>query len=192
MKSKVVFPVWAVCMSLFLFVAELWAAPVDLREFTADPSTDVYVAVDGAWATIYEDDDSGVNPVSLHKDDFPIPAQAVSFSFDYQLVVPSGNKDYFDFYIGDASEPAYTSGGLGEFTVSGHFIYDLSGFADPTVPVIFHLMSDWDDQDFDSYVTISNVQVTCIPIPNALLLLGSGLLGLEALRRRFTNRHMER
>jgi hypothetical protein len=194
MKSKIVIPLFLMSLSLFFPAGDLAASPVDLGTFTAN-SLKVSVSPDGSWARIPEDWDGLLNPMSLENDAFSIPDQAASFSFDYELFVAAGNKDYFDFYLGDPSEPVFEMGGRGEFLASGHFVYDLSGLAGPTtVPVIFHLMSDWPSEDggTGSLVEISNVRVSVIPIPNALLLLGSGLLGLEVVRRKFTGRNMGR
>lgn len=187
MKTNRLFPA---CVAVFLFLCagDLYAYPVDFKDFTATPSTDVSFSAGWFSAIISEDNDTGLNPVSLRNDALPIPAQAARFSFDYVLEVPGENKDFFDFYIGDLSERAFESGGRGPFTVSGHFSYDLTEFSGATLPVLFHLMSDWEDAGFGSQVTISQVQVSAIPVPSALLLLASGLLGLAGARRKFPDR----
>jgi hypothetical protein len=190
MKSRS-FLITTVCgFALFFFAGDLSASPVDLSTFEANPIDEVLFFDGGFSATIYEDSRAGgANPVSLGHWNFEIPAQAISFSFDYDLHVAGGNTDFFDFYIGNASEPVFEAGGSGAFTASGSFDFDLvaANFAGSSVPIIFDLMSDWEDAEFSSYVTISNVEVKMIPIPATLLLLGSGLLGIWGLSNRKQN-----
>jgi len=187
MKSKG-FLITIVCgAALFFCAGGLFAAPVELSAFQANPEDAVLFFDQGFSATISEDSGMGrANPVSLEHWGFQIPVQAISFSFDYDLHVAGGNTDFFDFYIGNASEPVFEAGGSGAFTASGSFDFDLvaANLAGSSVPVVFDLMSDWGDADFSSYVTISNVEVKMIPIPATLLLLGSGLLGIWGLLTR--------
>ena len=187
MKLKGFFTTVFCGVALFFCTGNGFAAPIDLSTFDANPESAVRFFDLGYSATLYEDSGAGrINPVSLAYWDFEIPLQALSLSFDYDLHVAGGNTDFFDFYIGNASEPVFEAGGSGAFTASGSFNYDLvsAGLAGASVPIIFDLMSDWDDTDFSSYVTISNVEITVIPIPGTLLLLVSGLMGIWGLSNR--------
>jgi len=190
MKTKS-FLITIVCgTALFFCTGNLSAAPVDLSTFAANPIGDVLFFDGGFSATISEDSSvSRANPVSLGHWNFDIPTGAISFNFDYDLHVAGGNTDFFDFYIGNASEPVFEAGGSGAFTASGSFDFDLvaANLGGSSVPIIFDLMSDWGDADFSSYVTLSNVEVKMIPIPATFLLLVSGLLGIWGLLARKQN-----
>jgi hypothetical protein len=168
----------------FLSLGLLWpfaaqAAYIDLATFTAEPGSAVSISPGGSSATIYEA--GSLSPVTLKNENVVIPSNAGVLRFDYELVVASNNKDYFDFYIQDESAPAFEMGGKGAFGTFGTYRVDLAGLAGGTVPIIFHLMSDWDDMGDDSYVTISDLQILPIPLPGTLVLLGSGILSLLGL-----------
>jgi hypothetical protein len=187
MKTKRILTFVSAGFVLAFLGSDLVASPIDLSTFSAYPESAVFFIDEGFSATISEDAGAGrLNPVSLENGSLQIPEDALSLVFDYVFHVAGGNRDFFDFYIGDLSKPRFEAGGSGQFTDSGHFAYDLSGLSGSTVPVVFHLMSDWDDEDFSSHVTISNVYISRIPIPGALLLLASGLLSIIGLRRKIS------
>ena len=170
---------------LFFCAGYLFAASVHLVDMTATPASAVVFSEDGLSATLYEDtSQNGLGPVSLENPDYPIPAEALSLSFDYNFHIAAGGRDFFDFYIGNTSEPVFELGGQGPSTASDHFVHDLAGLTGMTVPIVFDLIPDWGDQDFNSYITISNVEVSLVPIPAALLLLGTGILVLLGLKGR--------
>jgi hypothetical protein len=187
MRTKSILTIVSVGLTLIFFSGNLVASPVDLSTFTAYPESAVLFFDEGFSATISEDGGDGrVNPVSLENSSFQIPEDALSLVFDYNFHVAGGNRDFFDFYIGDLTKPIFEAGGSGQFTDSGHFAYDFSGLAGSTVPVVFHLMSDWGDEDFNSHVTISNVYISRITIPGTLLLLAGGFLSMIGLRRKIS------
>lgn len=161
------------------------AVPIDLNAFQPNTPGLVVVRADGGSATLHEDVIPA--PVSLENYSFLIPGDAVSISFDYQLVVPQWNEDYFDFFIYDMITPAFETGGL-EGTYSGSIVHDVRGLRDVNVYMAFQIYQGWDDGAYESYVTISNVEVNEIsqpvPEPSTLLLIGAGLLGFIGIRRR--------
>lgn len=184
----------AILGSAFLFVCpqDLGASTLDFNLFTPNPPHAIFIDPDGLYAIIEEDPgDGGMNPVTLEYETLAIPPTAVSLDFDYDLYVARHGNDYFDFYIGGVSEPAFEAGGIGEFTAGGHFSYDLSDMAGSTVPVVFHLMSGWGDGDFTSQVTISNVKVSVIPLPGTIWLLGGALIGIMGYRKRRRATHVQ-
>jgi hypothetical protein len=169
-------------VALFVCAGDLSAAPVVLGGFTPDPASAVDFSPDGLSATLKEDQIQG--PVSLEDLSYVFPAGASTLSFDYDFHVAAGGRDFFDFYIGSAAEPVFEIRGIAPLVTSGSFMCDVSALAGMTAPIVFDLMPDWDDDDFNSFITISNVQISCIPIPGTLWLLGSGLLSIIGLIRK--------
>lgn len=183
MKS-ICFSVVLLCSMISFFgTREVLAFPLDLNTFTPNPTSAVSIASDGYSATFYEDLVTLTNPVSLETVLF-IPLDALSISFDYALTVAQDNEDYFDFYLFDTTTPVFETGGF-ENSDSGSLVYDVTSFQGGTVPIIFHLMSGWNnDAGFESYLTVSNVVMTPVPEPATLILIGSGVLTLLGLNRR--------
>lgn len=175
----------AALVFIFGFCAtNVFAIPVDLSTFDLIDST---VTVSGSSATIEED--PWLAPVTLLDYDLPIPADAMSLTFDYELVVAPYNEDYFDFYFGDLSAFSDSFGGYNN-NATENLIYtgmigkDLTGFAGSTLPLAFALNWGWNDSGYDSVLTISNVEINPIPEPATLLLLGTGLIGLARMRKK--------
>jgi hypothetical protein len=182
-------------LSIFVIVLLLFctnpnesqAIPVDLSNWIADGP--VVISNGGYTATFTEDPD--ISPVTL-RTLLSIPTGAVSFSFDYELIVAADNDDYIDFYFEDLTIYQFTDGGYFSTTetttLSGSHSVNLSSYINTNVNIIFGLDWDWDDWGFDSTLTINNVDMATttspIPEPGTLMLLGLGLAGLAGLGRR--------
>ena len=187
MKSKSLCIALICSLMLLLDARCIYAIVLDLNDFTPYPPEAISITPDGFAATIYEDET--IAPVSLANWSLDIPADAVALSFDFLLEVADNNEDYLDFYIGPSlSFPSFEVGG-GPGSYSGSYIYDLTGFQGSTVSVLFDLMFGWEDRGFESHLTVSNVNITPVPEPGTITLLGIALLGLLAYGRRKLNRH---
>lgn len=163
----------------------VFAIPVDLSSFDIIDDTVTVFGPDNSSVTITE----YWVPDTLLDYDLPVPADAMSLTFDYQLVVAPDNEDYFDFYFGDLSGPSDWFGGHNS-SATENLIYaetitkDLTGFAGSTLPLAFALNYGWSDCGYDSVLTISNVQINPIPEPATLLLVSAGLIGMARIRKK--------
>lgn len=83
-----------------------------------------------------------------------------------------------DFFAANGSLVHHTVQGL----ISGYNVYSFSGFG------TFAGLSIYDDNDSAGlrFQNFSYNSVPSVPLPSALLLLGPGLAGLAAIKRRFT------
>lgn len=199
---------WVIAVSgLFLFFSpQVHAIPVDLSKFDLIDENDIsFFGTDNSSALIREDtdpaapNDPSLGPVSLLDYDLSIPLNALSLSFDYELVIAPYNEDYFDFYFGDLSAPSdwfggYNDSGTEDLTFAGTISLDLIPYGGSAQPIVFALNYGWYD-GYDNYgnpagdmyaskLTISNVALNPVPEPATLLLLGSGLLGIIGFRKK--------
>jgi hypothetical protein len=177
-----------VCFLLctFLLIGKAQALPVNLSSFdVVDPTVTVF-GPDQSSATILEDP-TIFGPVGLWETGLPIPSDATSLTFSYELQVRTGNEDYFDFYFGDLLGPIEWYGGF-EDIYSGSITKRLTGFAGGVLPIAFALNYGWNDFGLDSVLTIENVTINQgqVSEPSALLLMSMGLLLLPGLSRRQT------
>lgn len=184
MKIKYLFTIIIFCLTFAVSIGNLLAIPIDLTTFTANPASDVVINPDGSSATLFED--WAVAPVSFSNSSFSIPSDALSLSFDYALVVAAFNDDYFDFYINDVIAPDFWDGGP-EGTYSGTYTYGLAALRGHTIPIIFNLMYGWGDGGYESYLTVSNVNLNPVPEPSTIFLLSIGILGAIGLRKKYLN-----
>jgi hypothetical protein len=179
------------------------AALIDLRDFSL--LGNVTIAPDGSSATMREDpenlsvvlsNDPGLGDLGIF-----IPLDSMSLTFDFNFVEPEGNDDEF---FARLFEPisfgtlADADGNNLEFFTdipsSGTVSWNLLGadFLGSTVGMEFLLNPKFFGQDPDpssilaenSSVFINNVSVNPVPEPATLLLVGSGLAGFFAVRRK--------
>jgi len=172
-------------MALAITSQNAGAVPVDLNAFTPVLPSNVTIATDGSSARLAEDMDTGVS--SLENFSFSIPVDAVSLSFDYELVLPIDNEDYFDFYIDNLSVPEFSVGRLAsadELIFNGTHTVDVTPWQGSVIPIIFDIQYGFDDWAFDSFVTIDNVNLEAgsvgVPEPATFSLLIIALLALTA------------
>ena len=158
---------------IMLNAHNLLAITIDLNTFNASPPSAINVSPNGILATFFED--QSVSPVTLEKIDLFIPLDAAALSFDYKLTVASDNEDYFDFFIGDLSSPAFETGGF-EGVYSEAYSHNLQGFIGDSVPIIFDFIYGWNDFGLESTLTIRNVAINPIPEPSSLTLILTALL----------------
>ncbi len=179
---------------LMIFTSGATATTIDLNDFFADPT--VVVAGDGSSAIMSED--PGLTPVLLANDpglgdpNVIIPGPGLALSFDYSFNEPagSGEDDEFGVFILDAAT-GFSIGPAYEFftqdTSSGNISFDLTGLVGMTLGLQFELSSLTIDAGFGSTLEISNLkieEVSTIPEPSTILLLGLGLLGTAGISRK--------
>lgn len=176
-----------VLLSLLLFVSgltEAQATLIDLNDFFADPT--VTVAVDGSSAMIAEDPFFFSvllsNDPGLGDPEVIVAAAGVSLLFDFDFVEgPVGEDDEFGAFLIDAGT-GFSLGSPFEFFIdassAGTVSFDLSGLVGTTLGLQFQLGALLGDAAFDSLVTISNVQLqtVSVPEPPTLFLFFGGLM----------------
>ncbi|MBI1930803.1 PEP-CTERM sorting domain-containing protein [Candidatus Poribacteria bacterium] len=205
MKTAVSVKQLLLCVLCVSFVTTAHAVPINLQaNFSADPIPAVTFTAGGFSATLAED--INVSPVFLSNDHglgdplVIIAGAGVSLIFDYNFVEGVGsNNDEFGAFILDLTG-ASAGTGFEFFTQtasSGTVSFDLSGLtSEPFIGLQFQL-SSFENTDFDSTVTITNVRLespAVIPEPSTLLLFGVGLIGIAiySLRSRRAIRGRQR
>lgn len=200
-------------LSVILFLSpQVFAIPVDLSAFDLRDDDDIfYFGPNNSSAIIYEDiflnapsdPSTGLGPVTLLDHNLPIPSDALSLTFDYELTVAPGNEDYLDFYFDGLSSPSDWFGGhnnssAADLIFAGTITKDLTGYAGRILPIAFVLYYGWDDgliydsagtstfvgNEYDSILTITNVEINPVPEPATLLLFSSGIIAMIGFKKR--------
>ncbi len=113
---------------------------------------------------------------------------AQTLSFDYYFAIAPGNTDFLIFDINyDNEMPVFEIGsnntdGIDYTIFEGSFSVDLRPYAGETVSLVFGF--EWDDEYIGSYGEITNVEVSSVPVPAAIILLGSALISLAGMRKK--------
>ena len=169
---------------------EAAAAPINLNDFyTLDP--EVVIAAGGMSASFSESAFSTVvtliNDPSSGEPNVIVPNPSTFLTFNYEFTEAAGDQDEFSAYLFD-SDNGPIFGLLETFTVSssssGVASFDLEPWQGLVLGLQFELI-DLSLGSTDSTATISNLALTqVVPIPPAVWLFGSGLLGLIGIARR--------
>ena len=174
-----------VCLSLLFFPTLASADLIDLNDFFKDPT--VTVSPDGSSADFTEDafliavllsNDPGLGDTEVIFAEIGGVGQILSFDFAFSepFEIPP-NDDEFGAFIID--EFGFSAGAPFEFftqvTSSGTVSFDLSSLSGTTLGMQFQLSSGFEDGSLTSALTVSNVELTPVPIPSAVLLAGLGL-----------------
>ena len=163
-----------------IFVGSIWAIPLDLSTFTADPGVTVDVSTSSATFT----GDSTYLAWYLYNDTFSVPSNATSISFNYSLAYgPDNVDDYLVFDVNYAPQLQVLSPG------SGNFVFDLTSYQGTQISLDWGLL--WGGTDYSAEgvtANVSNIDVAVssaapVPEPTTMLLLSAGLIGLAGVRR---------
>jgi hypothetical protein len=157
--------------------------PLNFNDFTAIPVDRVAISSDGSTAVFSED--PIFSPITLEHLNFAVPDNAVTLSFDYELAIPAGNEDYFDFYLNDLTTPIFSQGGLGLLALTGSPVFDLTPYSGGKTSLVFHLIAGFGDQELTSQLTLRNPRLSLVSIDetSTFLLLTLGLAGFLARYR---------
>ncbi len=164
----------------FLCVSSVYAVPVDLSTFSAEPNDSSIVDIGTDTITFYESMDYGY--IYAANDAFEVADDAIELTYDYTLA--PGTDDDYDWLV------AIVDGGYEmeiERIGAGSFSIDLTPYQGQTISLAFGLEYDsWEDWGYDSVGTISNLDMAGAPVPEpaTILLLGSGLAGLIGFGRK--------
>ncbi|MBT8438954.1 MAG: VPLPA-CTERM sorting domain-containing protein [Gammaproteobacteria bacterium] len=169
---------------------EATAAPIDLNDFfTLDP--EVVIAPDGMSANFSESAFSTfvtlINDPGLGDLNVIVPNTSTFLTFNYEFTAAVGDQDEFSAYLFD-SDNGPIFGLLETFRVSssssGVASFDLEPWQGLVLGLQFELI-DLSLGSIDSTATVSNLALTqVVPIPPAVWLFGSGLIGLIGIARR--------
>lgn len=168
------------CLSLVLCGRVALATPVNLDTFIADPG----VSESGGVITLTED--INYSAIYFWNDAFAVPADALALSFDYSLILGTGNDDWLvavidtadDGFIDWPDDYYMEISNLG----SGSWSINMTGFQDQTIFLGFGLESN--DLDIGTVATISNLDLEPVPEPASVILMGSGLVCLFGIARK--------
>jgi hypothetical protein len=202
MNNKATLPFFALILSTLMLsigllvstAAQSATIPIDLNDFVPfDPADPVFISPDGQTAILSED--AALSTILLINDpgfgdpNVILPGDNVFLKFEYEFSEPATNIDEFGAFLFDADsgftpEPASDFEFFTQATSSGTISFDLSSLTALTLGLQFQLSSLPGDTGLDSQVTISNVRLETIPLPPALFLFGSALIGLVGFRKK--------
>jgi len=138
------------------------------------------------------DTPSGGNPGSYFLTDINVQANAENYFIQFSSPVADISLDLYDFDNGTGSAvlTAYSgaiwTGSVGTYTVSsppGDGSVVSLFISNPSSDILSASLT-WINGSIDDETGIDNISFNTVPIPGAIWLLGSGLLGLVAIRRR--------
>lgn len=176
-----------------LLAFEATAAPIDLNNFFGDP--EVTISSDGVSAEFTESEFSTV--VLLTNDPFLghpfviVPGPSTILTFNFVFNEAPGDDGTFSAYL-FLAEDGPLNGVLDVFSVdntqAGMFSFDLSDYVSGSEVLVLGLQFELFDRSFysaDTTASVSNLALTqVVPVPAAVWLFGSGLIGLVGIARR--------
>lgn len=168
--------------ALFLIIGDSSAGTFDLSTFTAQE----WVAVDQEAGTAIFTEDMTYSRGYLFNDNYPVEENATALSFDYSLTYgPDDYDDYFLCELNDIPVLVVSSPASGRATV------DLIPYRGADVALDWGLFWGGSDSAAGTVATISNIEletgnpISSVPVPAAMTLLGSGLIILFGMERKF-------
>jgi len=181
-------------MQFFVSSASAANIPINLNDFFADPS--VTVTADGTSASISEDpllfSTLLANDPGLGDPNVIIPGIGTTLSFSYDFTEATGEDNEFGVFVVDGTTGGSVGSAFEFFTQdssSGTISFDLTSLVGQTLGLQFELTALFGDVGLDSIVTISNVEmdVISVPEPSTLLLFFIGFIYLLLLSSRRNN-----
>jgi len=170
-----------IILSVILCVSSVFAAPVDLSTFVAEPNDSGIVDIGTDTITFYESMDYGF--IYAANDFFSVDENATELTYGYSLT--PGTTDDYDWLVAlvdDSYVMEIEQIGAGSFSI------DMTAYQGQTISLVFGLEYDWEnDWGYDSIGTISNIDIAVpdasVPEPGTIILLSIGILGLAGIRR---------
>lgn len=147
------------------------ASPVDLSGFSSDPSA----SISGGTVTLEET--PYFSSVFCYNDNFQVPQNGGIFSFTYALDLgtQSDNSLFFQLQYADIL--------LAQTSSSGTYSVDLTPYGNTAISVAWGLIWNGDPDSAGAVATISNVDLSPVPLPPTIWLLGCGLAVLCKFRK---------
>ncbi|MBN1930907.1 MAG: PEP-CTERM sorting domain-containing protein [Desulfobacterales bacterium] len=156
---------------LSFHVAPVFCVPIDLSGFMGDATK--------SGGTITFIDDFTQQWYAYYDPSYDVANDAGILSFDYSLdLVPDTINDYLTLEIDYLPVITITTEGSGDLS------YDMLPYRGQSIDLAWVLYWGGDNDAGGSMATISNIDLTTIPEPASILLIGAGMFGLFSFKRK--------